>query len=247
LLVDTTYKTESILGDNPAMQMGVITWDEKPIKELDKTLNFSGYTRFIKNAAGVDPGPNNFSDDTSCVILDNQNDLHLRTSKLNGIWNCAEIYLNKSLGYGVYTYQVISRVDNFNFNVTFSGLLYESVGKEIDIEFSKVLAGPNNMQFVAQPFNIEGNIFKFTVGSQTSSTHQIVWYPDSVVFKSWYGLNSQPADSNIIKQRTYKGISVPPSEGLERMHFNLWLFNGNSPQSGQRNEVIIKNFAFQAF
>ena len=246
LLVDNTYLPGSILQQHPASQAGVLAWDEKPTRSMDKTINWCGYQWLIKSAVGAGPGPNNFSDDTSCVKIDYQGRLHLKTVKLNGSWNCGEIFLNKSLGYGTYQYQVDSRVDSFDYNTVFSGFLYDDQTREIDIEFSRALASPYNIQYVVQPYNVNGNLIRFLMGSG-SSTHQITWSPDSVVFRSWVGTSDQPLSNDaVIHTWTYSGNNVPIYTGNERFRFNLWLFNGNSPQSGLSDEVIIKKMTFKA-
>lgn len=247
LLVNNSYVPGDIRQDHPALQNGVIAWDEKPEPSPDKKLSFSGYSWFIKDGTQMGPGPNYFSDSSSCVFLDNLGRLHLKTALLDGNWNCGEVYLEQALGYGLYTYQIEGRVDNFDINSVFSGFIYESLQRELDIEFSKVLAMPNNMQFVIQPYTVPGNIQTFMVGNQTTSTHQIFWYPDSVIFRSWYGLSLQPQAADIINEWTYKGPHVPPAEGNERMRFNLWLFEGKAPKSNTADEAIIKNFTFQKF
>ena len=106
-----------------------------------------------------------------------------------------------------------------------------------------MLANPNNAQYVVQPFSKDGNITTFLMPPVPSSTHQFVWREDSIVFTSWRGLEEH-ADS-VIQTWTYTGSDIPPPGG-ERMHFNLWLFEGTPPSSGEFVKVVIKSFRYRS-
>ena len=66
-----------------------------------KTIFFSGYNWTVKNSPGkVGPGPNYFSDSANNVWVDTQGRLHLKITKRNGRWYCAEVISEVSFGYG---------------------------------------------------------------------------------------------------------------------------------------------------
>jgi hypothetical protein len=243
LLVDSTYIPGATRNYHPASDTGVLAWDEYPEPSGDRYLNFSDYRWRVKNADLAGPGPNYFSDSESNVWLDAIG-LHLKFDYRGGKWYCAEVVLDHSLGYGVYTFQLDARVDSLNYNAVFAGFVYESGSREIDIEFSQLLSNPYNAQYVIQPWNVPGNIEYYDMPATTQSTHRFEWRSDKIIFTSWTGHDLSPAAGNTIHTWTYTGSDTPPPGG-ERMRFNLWLFNGNPPTSGTADEVVVKSFSYQ--
>ena len=140
VLVDSTYIPGSIRYDHPAFESGVVGWAEYPRSRPDLPIQFASYQWGVKVAeVPFDPGPNYFSSDTSNIWVDS-NGLHLRIVYRNLKWTCPEVYLLRSLGYGSYTFQTTSRLDSLDPRAVFSMFLYESLTREIDIEFSRALA-----------------------------------------------------------------------------------------------------------
>ena len=241
LLVDTTYQPGAIRLEHPATDPGVLAWDEKPEKSADRIIEFSGYQWRVKTAdIKLDPGPNYFSDSSESVWVDSAG-LHLAIRQRDGKWFCAEVVLLTSLGYGEYTFQLVSRVDSLVEPVVFAGFVYESVDREIDIEFSRGLAAPDNSQYVVQPFQTPGNLCRFTMPATATSTHRFTWHADSIFFASWEGFADAPTQNTLINSWPYQGADIPPP-GNERMRFNLWLLQGQPPQ--QEAAVVVRSFHF---
>ncbi len=243
LLVDTTYSPQPTSFEHPSTHAGVLNWDEYPAASSDRTVSFGGYGWRVKKADLAGPGPNYFSDSDSSVWIDDDG-LHLRTRQQDDIWYCAEIFLDHSLGYGEYSFQLSTRVDSLDDQAVFAGFVYESNSREIDIEFSRVLASPKNVQYVVQPYYQPGNLVTFDMPSFALSSHRFIWAEDTIKFTSWEGLADEPELATIIHSWTYSGDWVPP-EGGERMRFNLWLFEGKPPLSGHGDEVIVKSFSYR--
>ena len=196
-----------------------------------KKIKFSGYNWEVRNYDGG-PGPNKFSDTLAWV--DKKGYLHLKIAKIGGVYNCAEVYLDKPLGYGTYTFEVEKRM--FLDKRAVLGLFtYEDDENEIDIEFSRwgFCLAPN-FQFVVQP-TIFGSYKKYYSFSKISRS-SFQWMPHAVSFKS----NVWPSKPEWIFD-TFDTYS-PQSVGKERVHLNLWLFQGKAPK--QEQEVIIKKFKF---
>lgn len=207
------------------------------------TVRFSGYEWAIKGGDGLGPGPNSFSSSDSTVWVDDQDRLHLRISRRGGRWYCAEVYLLQSLGYGTYTFYLSSRVDLLDRRVVGSPFIYEDDTRELDVEFSRwdVEGGPN-AQFVVQPWNIPEHREQFYMGLDGDhSTHQIVWRPGSVRFRSTQGDGLHPPPGRIIHEWMYEGGDVP-EEGDERGHINLWLLHGEAPSDDQEAEMVLRAF-----
>jgi hypothetical protein len=239
LLVDSSYDPGSIRQLHPSAEKGVLAWDEYPSLLPDRVIDFSGYRWNVKQADRAGPGPNDFSDSESNVRVDDEG-LHLRIDQRAGRWYCAEVFSQQSLGYGSYTYQVSSRVDAFDVQTVFSGFVYESLTREIDIEFSKTLARPGNAQFVVQPFSRPGNVFRFTIGAVQPTSHRFVWRPDRIEFVSWRGLEPDPNPATTLSAWTYRGPDIPPPGA--GMRFNAWLFDGRPPAGGRGDEVVVRSF-----
>src|SRR3954454_9323499 len=142
---------------NPALHPGVLAHTVYPAGPI--SLNFSGYTWGIKltgssTSSEFDPGPNFWSNDSSVVRVGTDG-LHLKISNIDGRWQCGEVYLTKSLGYGTYTVQVSSHLDQLDSNTVADPLfIYAAPGQELDNEYSGsggLIPSPYNAQFVAQP------------------------------------------------------------------------------------------------
>jgi uncharacterized repeat protein (TIGR03803 family) len=235
---------------NPALDPNVLAWTVYPSGPV--SVSFSGRTWGIKttgNAAGdqFDPGPNFWSNDPSVVDVA-ADGLHLKINQINGIWQCGEVYLTQSLGYGTYTVQVASHLDQLDQNTVAAPLfIYAGINQELDNEYSGpggLIPSPNNAQFVVQPYNVPGNTVRYVQPSTAQFTSQMDWRSDHVTFTTWNGWSSTPASSDIINQWRYTGEYIPPP-GQERVHINLWLYGGNAPVSGIGDQMVIHSFAFQ--
>jgi AMMECR1 domain-containing protein len=235
---------------NPALDPGVIAWTIYPSQPV--SVDFSGRTWGIKvtgNAPGdqFDPGPNFWSSDPSVVNVA-ADGLHLKITQIDGMWQCGEVYLTQSLGYGTYTVQVSSHLDQLDQNTVAAPLfIYAAPGQELDNEYSGaggLIGSPYNAQFVVQPYTVPGNLVRYVQPSTAQFTSQMDWHADHVTFTVWNGWSTVPAASDIIYQWTYTGSDIPPP-GQERVHINLWLDNGYAPVSGVGDEMVINSFTFQ--
>lgn len=249
LLVDNTYTIPagpspqpSSIDYHPSTDPGVLAWTEIP---PSRTLSFGGQTFWVKDSApfSTGPGPCVFSPSEQNIFVDADGRLHLKILRQGGTWTCSEVVLDRPHGHGVYTFQVVSTLDTLDPREVFSGFLFESLTREIDVECSPALTGlPNGCQYVVQPFSRPGNrrIFSIPPGP---STHRIFWSAEQIWFLSWRGLKSFPPEpQDIIQSFVYTGPDIPPP-GQERMRFNLWL-DGQSPSSGIGSEVLLQSFQY---
>src|ERR1019366_8985299 len=217
LLVDpSNYTPAATEITNPALDPNVLAWTVYPAGPI--SVNFSGRTWGIKTTGNVsgdqfDPGPNFWSNDPSVVNVA-ADGLHLKINQINGIWQCGEVYLTQSLGYGTYTVQVSSHLDQLDQNTVAAPLfIYAAPGQELDNEYSGaggLVPSPYNAQFVVQPYTVPGNIVYYTQPSTNQFTTQMEWRSDHVTFTAWNGWASTPAPSDIIYQWTYTGSYIPP-------------------------------------
>jgi hypothetical protein len=242
LLVDSSYIPGSIKDYHPSLDQGVVGWDEYPDKSI-RYIDWSNYRWQVKTGQLVGPGPNYFSDDTANVSIDSEGRLNLKIDFRDDKWYCAEIVLDHSLGYGLYTFKLDSRVDNLDFNTILGCFIYETTNREFDFEFSKRLANPFNAQYVVQPWYTPGNIEFYNMPTSTQTSHSFEWRSDSIVFKSWNGHADISTPATLIHSWTYTGADIPPT-GDERMRFNLYLFGGDPPVQGAGDEVIVTSFEY---
>lgn len=215
-------------------------------------INFAGYRWKIKAPyclAG--PGPNMFSCDN--VRLDSDG-LHFKISYKNSKWTCAEAYIDNYLGgYGQYIFNIKGRVDLIDPNMVV-GLFtwdndYANYFRELDIEFSKWsdAQNPANAQFVAQPWSVPENIFRFNVAlsdTEDELTVILCWqnsYADFAVYKGIY-TNTFPSNK-LISRWKYSGASLP-QPGNEHIRVNFWLNEGRSPGDNIEREFVLKNFIY---
>lgn len=204
---------------------------------------WGGLTWDIKTSrSGVGPGPNIFA--KSNVSVDTSGALHLRIAKdTSGAWTCAEIIGPASYGYGTYTFTLGSAVDALDPNVVLGLFTWSDKApyahRELDIEMARWgnPADTTNAQYVVQPYDVVTHLRRFTMPSASSSIHRFSWHPGLVTWDSY------DASGGLIASYEYKGPDVPRA-GDERVHLNLWLFNGAAPLNGSPVDVVVRSFSF---
>jgi hypothetical protein len=250
LLVDDTYEVPaaSSLDYHPATDAGVRAWAEYP---PGRRIEFAARCWHVKDSTPhpTGPGPTVFAATDEHVHVDDAGRLHLAVRRYGETWAGAEVVATQPLGFGDYTYQVESVLAQLPVPLVFSGFLFASLAREIDIEFSRALtascAAPPGAdgQFVVQPFTRPGNRQCFVVPPGVLTTHRIRWRPAGVEFASWEGASpTPPADPARVRTWAYTGADVPAAGGV-RMRFNLWLVAG-IPPTQVPYEIIVRSFTF---
>jgi hypothetical protein len=217
-----------------------------PLQAEDRTMHFAGQTWNVRKGHGG-PGPNRWSDGKESVWVDDQGRLHLRIRQIAGEWSCAEVWTQKSLGYGDYVFQLASNVEKNDPNVVVGLFTYLDDRHEIDIEFSRWgKARSEPAQYVIQPGSRPGNVRRFALGlTGDSSTHRFHWREGSVFFQSLHGHYDTLSSKTMLIQE-WKTMSPDiPRAGAEKLHINLWLDRGRPPADGKDVEVIINSFRWQ--
>src|SRR5262249_26687924 len=153
--------------------------------------------------------------------------LHLRITHRNGQWQCAEVFARHALGYGTYRCFVDSVVDALDRNVVLGLFTYDddptatNGHREMDVEISRWGNGsdPTNAQFVVQPFNIAGNLTRWTIPTGAApTTHSFTWSAGRIDYVAHNGAFAPPpASVPQISAWSNIGGSVP-APGDERMH-----------------------------
>lgn len=211
------------------------------LAQYPRVISFSGYDWAVKTSAGrVGPGPNYFSDSTNNVWVDANGYLHLKITKSGNKWYAAEVINKQSLGRGTYRFHLASLVDNLDPNAVLGLFTWNDAPdynhREIDIEFSRWgnARDRTNAQFVVQPYDVPGNLVRFTQPPNTpASVHSFQWNPASIYHRS-------EAGNTLIAEHTF--TAYIPQPGGENARINLWLFRGRAPKSTV--EVVISRFEF---
>lgn len=248
LLVEPGYRPESKIATLPEEGNGVVAVavaKGTPVTPIEaKVIHFSGYDWTVRTA-GSDRGgePNDF--DPANAWVDAQGRLHLRMSRKGGKWSCAEVNLNRSLGFGTYRF-VVQDSGRLDPSAVLSLLTWDDVRSgdfrnEFDVELSQ-WGNPNGMnaQFVVQPFYVPENISRFTVPAGTM-THVIRWEPERLEFKTIRGKTDGAKGKPVHEHFFTSGIPTPAGEAV---HIVLYEFHPSKSTSQQPSEVVIEKFEY---
>jgi hypothetical protein len=210
------------------------------------TINFANYNWTVKSGQGG-PGPNNWGNTDQDVFMDDSG-LHLKVSQHadDQKWYSSEVYLPQSLGYGKYTFEINSDVNNLDQNLVAAPFLYQDDTHEIDIEHS-YWAGESegkNLYYTVQPFDKAGNQQSQIASLPNPFLDIIDWQPDKIIF-------STQQNGNTISSFTYTsstdGTTNNFTPGNEKVHINFWQYKGLTPINTSSHKFVIKNFTFDPF
>lgn len=219
-----------------------------PAWAAPRMIEFAGYQWTVKDSGSdvVGPGPNHFSDSSKSVWVDSKGRLHLKIRQDgDGNWQCAEVYLQQSLGYGTYQFKLATDLGDIDPNIVLGLFTYDVSPaqhyREIDIEFARwsVVDNPNNVQYTVQPPR-SGTYYEWPLATgYAKTTHQFKWAAKKVAFKS-------KADDVVLAQWDETRANSIPTPGNEMVHLNLWLNQGQPPMNALPLEVIVSGFSYTA-
>jgi hypothetical protein len=242
LVVGSNYVPAKRLASLPAKGNGVfavLMVDGTPYRP--KIIHFSGYDWEVRQLSSNRSGRLNVYDPENAWV-DQTGFLHLRITRKNDKWMCADVGLKPILGQGTYTFIVhdTSQLDpaavmtmyTFERNSTFS--------HEMDIEVSRWGdTGSKNGQFVVQPYYEPSNVAGFQVPAGKLD-FSLRWEPGKVSFRGVSVLaagKTQP-----VAEHTF--TSGVPRPGEESIHINLYAFGQAKTPMRNPTEVIIERFTF---
>jgi hypothetical protein len=267
---DSTWSTETHLGFDYAALLVEPDYHPQPMMDLAPTqggsialvtivkgvgtpqlaptgsLKFSGYDWGVRTIANDKGGTNNLFDAEN-AWTDANGALHMRIQKnKTGRWSCAEIFLNRSLGYGTYSVTVrdISHLEPAAvFTMyTFEDSAGEQRYREMDVEVSRWgdSANNNNAQYVVQPFYNPGNLFAFAAPAGTL-TYVLRWESGHATFKTFRG-RSAGAGAQLVSEHEFtSGIPVP-GNAKPRLIFYITASDKNPMQ--KPSEVVVEKFEY---
>ena len=267
---DSTWSTETHLGFEYAALL--VEPDYYPLPELDVTptqggsvalvtivkgvgtpqftptgsLKFSGYDWGVRMIESDKGGTDNLYDPQN-AWTDASGALHMQIKKKLGRWSCAEIFLNRSLGYG--TYSVTMRDTSHlepaaAFSMfTFDDPASEQHFREMDVEVNGRgnATNKNNARYIIQPFYIPGNLFVFAAPSGTL-TYVLRWEPGHATFKTFRGRSAGGGAQQLVSEHEFtSGIPVP-GKAMARLIFYVVASDKNPMQ--KPSEVVVEKFEY---
>lgn len=249
LLVDPGYHPSATLDIAPTaggsvVSVAIVKGTGSPTFAPTKPLKFSGYDWSVRTIASNRGGSYN-SYDPDNAWTDSTGALHMRISKKAGLWNCAQLALNRSLGYGTYilTVRDISQLEPAAVlsMYTFDEWHGDQYYREMDVELSRWgdATHPSNAQFGVQPFYIPGNIYPFKA-PEGRLTYSMLWKSGSVTFKTTRGPDN--GTGGVIAEHEF--TSGVPTPGQEQVKLDFYVVPSDKYPLQKESEVVIENFEY---
>ena len=210
-----------------------------------KPLHFSGYDWEVRTIASDRGGVNNLYDGDN-AWTDSSGALHLRIKKKGDKWSCAEVELNRSLGYGTYivvvrdtTHLEPAAVLSIN---TFDDWGGDQHYRELDIEFGRwgEAGRKNNAQYGIQPFYVPGNVAPFKL-PQGTFTHSMRWESGRASFQSVRG-SEMRAGAPVVSEHVF--TTGVPSSGQEKLQMMFYVVASEKSPLQKENEVVVEKFEY---
>ena len=225
---------------------------DKGLQMKTREIQFGGYNWTVKNSNNnkAGPGGNYWSNSEENILLDESGSLHMKITYKDGKWYCAEIYSNEYYGLGTYSFNVEGRPDLFDQNIVLGLFIYRDDDHEYDIELSTWGQSPANIDnawFTVHPrptAKVDSHSFRLSSIEECNTIHKIIWQEDQVIQFASY--REHLTHDNILLEEDIKAWNYVDGRNYfrpenERVHMNLWLFNGNPPIDTKEVEIVIKS------
>jgi len=209
-----------------------------------KPLKFSGYDWDVRTIASDRGGSSHpYSGDNAWT--DSRGALHLRISKTSDDWSCAEVVLNRSLGYGTYVL-LVRDISHMEPAAVLSMTTFDDWGgdqyyREMDVDISRWGDAPskNNAQFVIEPYYHPGHVYQF-VAPSGALKYSMQWTAGHARFRTVRG--HSPEGTPVIAEHEFTlGI---PSPGRERLRLFFYVVASDKNPLQHDNEVVLERFEY---
>ena len=207
------------------------------------SLKFSGYDWSVRTIESDKGGLSNLYDAEN-AWTDAAGALHMRITKKAGRWSCAEIFLNRSLGYGTYSVTVrdtsqLEPAAVFSM-FTFDDSASDQHFREMDTEVGGREAVNNNARYEIQPIYIPGNLFPFLApaGALTFVMH---WESGHATFKTLRG-RSAGAGAQLVSEHVFTSGVPTPGKAVPRLIFFV-VARDKYPMQ-KPSEVVVEKFEY---
>jgi hypothetical protein len=249
LLVEPGYHPPATLDIAPTaggsvVSVAIVKGTGPPTFAPTKPLKFSGYDWSVRTIASNRGGSYNLYDPDN-AWTDSSGALHMRINNKSGPWNCAQLGLDRSLGYGTYilTVRDISQLEPAAVlsMYTFDEWHGDQYYREMDVELSRWgdATRQSNAQFGVQPFYIPGNIYPFNAPAGPL-TYSMLWKSGSVAFRTVRGLGNR--SGSVIAQHEF--TSGVPSPGQEQVKLDFYAVPSEKYPLQKGSEVVIEKFEY---
>jgi hypothetical protein len=209
------------------------------------SLKFSGYDWGVRLIESDKGGMSNLYDAEN-AWTDASGALHMQIKKKSGRWSCAEIFLNRSLGYGTYSVTVrdtshLEPAANFSM-FTFDEWASDEHFRELDVEVSGPgdAANKDSARYVKQPLYMAGNLFAFAAPSGTL-TYVLRWEPGHASFKTFRG-RSADGGAQLVSEHEFTSAIPAPGKAVIRLIFYAVASKKNPLQ--KPSEVVVEKFEY---
>ena len=209
------------------------------------SLKFSGYDWDVRMTESDKGGMSNLYDAEN-AWTDASGALHMQIKKKSGRWSCAEIWLNRSLGYGTYSVTVrdtshLEPAANFSM-FTFDEWASDEHFREMDVEVGGPgdAANKNSARYVKQPLYMAGNLFAFAAPSGTL-TYVLRWEPGHASFKTFRG-RSAGGGAQLVSEHDFTSAIPAPGKAVIRLIFYAVASEKNPLQ--KPSEVVVEKFEY---
>ena len=209
-----------------------------------KILHFSGYDWTVRSAPSHRGGSRNTFDPGNAWV-DEAGDLHLRISKKQDQFSCAEVQLSRSLGYGTYVF-VVRDISHMEPSAVLTLFTWDGGGpeenrRELAFEISRWGSrDKENTSFMVQPYYIPTNFVRFYAPAGVL-TNSFRWEPGQATFATYAGSHVTGGVSPISQHVFNSGI--PPAGG-DAARMNLYIFRKGEIPLQHENEVVIERFEY---
>jgi len=250
LLVNPDYHPSPTLDEAPTeggsvIKVKIVQGVGSLPPALTKPLQFSGYDWNVRTVAADRGGVNNLYDGDN-AWTDASGALHMRITKKEGRWHCAEVVLGQSLGYG--TYRVVVRdTSRLEPAAVLSMHTFDESGgsrhyREMDVEIGRWgnAESENNAQYGIQPFYVPGNVVPFVEPAGTL-THTFRWESGKVSFETVRGASARTGGPVVSRHVFTSGVPTP---GAEVFQFMLYVVASDGSPLQKEIEVVVEKFEY---
>jgi hypothetical protein len=239
LLVKDGYRPQRVLDslpqtDDSVLAVSVVSGADRSPSPV---VEFGGYQWRLRNAPSSRGGQNVYS--PSNISIDEKGAMHLRISKTEKDWSCAEASLTQNLGFGTYEF-VVRGLEKLEPAAVFGMFTYDYAGgalhnREMNIEISR-WGDPakKNAQYVMQPYYVAANVHRFNAPAG-ALTFSLRWQQDRATFRTLRGS---------IKIAEHSFTAGVPSPGIESIRVVLYVFRAASVKLQHPMEVVIERFTY---
>jgi len=239
LLVKDGYRPQRVLDSLPEPGDNILAVAIVPgaVRSPSPIVNFSGYQWRLRDAPSSRGGPNVYS--SSNISVDEQGAMHLRISKTEKDWSCAEASLTRNLGYGTYEF-VVRGLETLEPAADFEIFTYDYASgalrnREMDIEISRWGDPANkNAQYELQPYEVATNVYRFNAPAGTL-TFSLRWEQGRITFRTLRG------STQVSEHAFTAGV---PSPGIESIRFALYVYRAAVVKLQHPMEVVIERFTY---